>query len=126
MKNYVWGMFSTIKNAQLAKKAIALCKKTKVCENYLKLLWEEGLIIGYKYVNKNMLKIFLKYINSQPVIYSLKAVYKPSHKIYYSIKKIWKINSNKSLIIFSTNKGLKSSLSCKKFNLGGKLVLIIN
>lgn len=126
MKNYLWSMFASIKNAQLAKKAVILCKKTKICENYLKLLWQEGLIIGYKNINKNKLKIFLKYTKNKPVIYSLKAVYKPSHKMYYSIKNIWKINSNKSFIVFSTNKGLKSLLNCKKFNVGGKLVLIVN
>jgi small subunit ribosomal protein S8 len=119
-------MFSNIKNAQLSRKAVIFCKKNKFCENFLKLLWDQGYIIGYKLKNKKELKIFLKYKKTKPVIYSLRTLSKPSYRIYYSVKQIWKINSGKSLIIFSTSEGLQTLLLCKKKNVGGELLLILN
>jgi len=128
MKNYLWNMFANIKNGQLRKRNFILQTRKKICESYLKLLWREGFILGYTidYKNKNQIKIFLKYKNSQPAINSITLISKPSRRIYYSIKQIWKIDSSKSFIIFSTNEGLKSIVECKKLKIGGEPVVIIN
>lgn len=126
MKNYLWNMFANIKNGQLTKRSFIFQSRKKICESYLKILWREGFILGYKIDSKNQIKIFLKYRNGQPVINSLNLISKPSRRIYYSVKQIWKIDSNKSFIIFSTNKGLKSIIECKKLKIGGEPVLIIN
>lgn len=121
-------MFANIKNGQLAKRSFIFHTRKKICESFLKILWQEGFILGYKIDpnDNNRLKIFLKYKNGKPVINSLGLISKPSRRIYYSIKQIWKINSSKSFIIFSTNKGLKSILECKKLKIGGEPFIIIN
>jgi len=121
-------MFANIKNGQLTKRSFIFQPRKKICESYLKILWHEGFILGYtiNYTNKNLIKIFLKYRNGQPVINSLNLISKPSRRIYYSIKQIWKIDSSRSFIIFSTNKGLKSVTECKKLKIGGEPVIIIN
>nr|YP_010233614.1 ribosomal protein S8 [Pleurosigma inscriptura]QSZ78231.1 ribosomal protein S8 [Pleurosigma inscriptura] len=128
MKNYFWKMFSNIKNGQLAKKAFVYQKRKKICEEFLKILWDEGFILGYKIdsVNSNKIKIFLKYNNEEPVINSIKLITKPGRRVYYSIKQIWKLNSTKNFIIFSTNKGLKTIIDCKKLKIGGEPFLVIN
>jgi small subunit ribosomal protein S8 len=72
------------------------------------------------------LKIFLKYNHNRPVINSIKFVSRPGRRIYYSINQIWKIDSNKSFLIFSTNKGLKSITECKKIKIGGEPFILIN
>ena len=128
MKNLLWNMFANIKNGQLSRRSVITQKRKKICEAFLKLLWNEGFISGYVIDKKNpdQLKIFLKYRNHRPVINSLKVVSKPSRRITYSMKQIWKIESSKSLIIFSTNQGLKSLTECKKLNIGGEPFIIIN
>lgn len=128
MKNYFWNMLANIKNGQLAKKSFIYQKRKKICENFLKVLWDEGFILGYKISNKNsnQIKIFLKYKNEEPVISSIKLITKPSRRIYYSIDQIWKLDSNKTFIIFSTNKGLKTIIDCKKLKIGGEPFFIIN
>lgn len=120
-------MFSSIKNGQLTKRSFIFQTRKKICESFLKILWQEGFILGYTIDsdNKNKLKIFLKYKNGQPAINSLKFISKPSKRIYYSTKQIWKIDSSKSFIIFSTNKGLKSLLDCKKLKIGGEPFVVI-
>ena len=128
MKNYLWNMFANIKNGQLAKRAFIYHPRKKICESFLKLLWQEGFIIGYKISSKNSnkLKIFLKYKKKTPTINSIKLISKPSRRIYYSVNQIWKLNSSKSFIIFSTNRGLKSIVECKKENIGGEPFILIN
>lgn len=120
-------MFSNIKKGHLAKKAFIFQKKKKICENFLKILWNEGFILGYTTdkTNPTTLKIFLKYKNEDPVISSLKLITKPEKRIYFTTKQIWKLDSNKTFIIFSTNKGLKTINDCKKLKIGGEPFIII-
>lgn len=128
MKNYFWNMFSNIKNGQLAKKAFIYQKRKKICEEFLKILWDEGFILGYKIdkIDSNKIKIFLKYNNETPAINSIKLITKPGRRVYYSSKQIWKLDSTKNFIIFSTNKGLKTIIDCKKLKIGGEPFLTIN
>jgi small subunit ribosomal protein S8 len=121
-------MFANIKNGQLARRNFIFQRRKNICEKFLKILWHEGFILGYvtDRENPNQLKIFLKYKKGQPVINSLKLISKPGRRIHYSIKQIWKIDSNQNFIIFSTNKGLQSIIDCKKFSIGGEPFIIIN
>lgn len=121
-------MFANIKNGQTVKRSYIIQNKKKICESFLNILWEEGFILGYQDLehNSQKIKIFLKYNDNKPVIRSLNLISKPSRRIYYSINQIWKIKLNSSLIILSTNKGLKTLIECKKLGIGGEPLLIIN
>lgn len=122
-------MFANIKNGQMAKKSIIIGPRKTICESFLKILWDEGFISGYKISSQNNknLEIFLKYTkNGKPVINSLKFLSKPGQRVYYSSKQIWKLDSSKTFIIFSTNHGLKSINECKKIKVGGEPLVIIN
>jgi small subunit ribosomal protein S8 len=125
MKNNLYNTFTAIQNAQMVKRSFILQKKTRILECFLNILWDEGYILGYKN-SKNSLKIFLKYNNEIPVIKSFKTVSKSSKKKYYSIKQIWKIDSSQVFLVVSTSKGLKSLFDCKKENIGGEPLVIIN
>lgn len=126
MKNYLWNMFTLIKNGQMAKKSIVRGSRKNICELSLKLLWDEGYISGYKVFNKKI-EIYLKYTkNGMPAINSLKFISKPGCRVYYSAKQIWKLDSSKTFIIFSTNIGLKSINECKKNQVGGEPLVIIS
>lgn len=121
-------MFTNLKNGQLSKRSVIFQKRKKICEAFLKILWTEGFINSYEIdeQNSNQIKIFLKYNKRTPVIQSIKFLSKPSRRIYYSAKQIWKIDSTKSFIIFSTNKGLKSIIECKKLKIGGEPFIVLN
>ena len=122
-------MFTSIKNSQKSKKISVIVYRKNLCESFLKLLWDEGFIVGYKVVSsdKTKLEIFLKYSNTgNPIINSIKFVSKPSRRIYFSIKQIWKLDSSKTFIIFSTSHGLMSINDCKKNKIGGEPLIILN
>ena len=121
-------MFANIKNGQIAKKGVIVQVRKKICEPFLKIFWDEGFISGYRISpdNSNQLEIFLKYKKTgQPVIQSLKSISTPGKRLYYSSKQIWKIDSSKNFIIFSTTKGIKSITECKKLRLGGEPFVVI-
>lgn len=112
----------------MARKSIVIGPRKNVCESFLKVLWDEGFISGYRVLSKNdnKLEIFLKYTkNGTPTINSLKFLSKPGQRIYYSAKQIWKLDSSKTFIIFSTSNGLKSINECKKNKIGGEPLVII-
>ena len=128
MKHYLWNMLTNIKNGQLSKKSIIYQRRKKICESFLKILWDEGFITGYKILDSDStkLQIFLKYNQTgEPAINSLKFLSKPSKRFYYSSKQIWKLDSSKMFLILSTNKGLMTIDQCKKNNVGGEPLLII-
>lgn len=122
-------MFANINNGQMARKSVILESKKNICESFLKVLWDEGFISGYRTFasNDNKVEIFLKYTRSgKPAINSLKCLSKPGQRVYYSAKQIWKLDSSKTFIIFSTNQGLKTINQCKKDKLGGEPLAVIN
>ena len=128
MNKHICNMVSIINNGQSVKKTFVLQLKKKVCENILNVLWDEGFILGYKISKNNtkFLKIFLKYQKGgAPVITKLKVLSKPSLRIYYSVKQLWKLDSRNGLIILSTNKGFFTDIDCKKQVLGGEPFLLI-
>jgi|TARA_B110000967_G_C18901297_1_gene575455 small subunit ribosomal protein S8 len=127
MKNHLYNMIASIKNGQSAKKAYINQIRKKTCESVLNVLWDEGFISGYKTSksNPNVLKIFLKYKSKKPVINSIKVLSKPSLRIYYSLKQLWKLDSSKGVIIISTNKGFMSLNDCKQQKLGGEPFIIV-
>ena len=122
-------MFANIQNGQIAKKSVILETRKNICESFLKILWDEGFISGYKILAQNdkKIEIFLRYTRTgKPVINSLKCLSKPGQRLYYSAKQIWKLDSSKTFIIFSTNKGLRTINQCKKDRIGGEPLVVIN
>ena len=122
-------MFTSIRNGQMTRKSVVKGPRKNICESFLKILWNEGFISGYKICphNSNNLEIFLKYTkNGKPVINSIKFISKPTQKVYYSSDTIWKLDSSKTFIIFSTSYGLKSINDCKKTKVGGEPLVAIN
>ena len=122
-------MIANIRNGQLAKRSFIYQKRKKLCESFLRILWNEDFIVGYKLPKKNEdpIKVFLKYVgNEKPAINNIKSITKPGKRVFYSVKQIWKIDSNKNFLVFSTNKGLQTIEGCKKLKVGGEPFIIIN
>jgi len=128
MNNYLMVMLVKIKNGQVSKKPFILQKKSFFCIKFLNILWSEGFILGYKELNYRILKIFLKYNkNNIPAINNIRFLTKPSKRMYLSIKQLWKLDHMSNyIIIVSTSKGLLTVNECKQYNLGGKVLFLLN
>lgn len=128
MNQNLCNLLSNIKNGQKSNKKSIVQKNSGLCNNVLNLLWNEGLISGYRTLNtnKNYLEIFLKYLNNnEPAISNITNVSKPNKYIYYSIKTIWKFDVKLGTLVLSTNKGILTLEKSKKAKIGGKALFII-
>jgi len=122
-----------LKNASLARKEIVTIKYNKLCLDLLKLLYTEGFIQSFNIqtINSPFLKkqlqisITLRYFYNKPIFKNLKIVSKPSYVKYLKLKDLCKIVDKKSVLFLSTNKGLLTSLDCKKHQIGGTLLFIV-
>jgi len=119
-------MFIHIQNGQISKSNFILQPRKKICEVFLKILWKEGFILGYKFFKKNQIQIFLKYKDGKSAINNIKTISKPGRQIFYSVNDIWKITNSNSLIITFTSIGVKSTTECKKYKIGGELFILVN
>jgi ribosomal protein S8 len=122
-----------LKNASLARKEIVIIKYNKSCLDLLKLLYIEGFIQSFNiqtidspFVKKHLqISITLRYFYNKPIFKDLKIVSKPSYVKYLKLKDLCKIVDKKSVLFLSTNKGLLTSLDCKKHKVGGTLLFIV-
>ena len=123
----VCNMVSIINNGQLSKKTFVTQRNKKSCLSILNVLWDEGFILGYKTIKKrpNVIEIYLKYQNGNSVIQLIKILSKPSLRVYYSVKQLWKLDSSKGLVIISTNQGFMTNEQCKKLSIGGEPFVVV-
>ena len=125
----LWQMFANIKNAQISKKSTILQKKSKICFSFLNVLWDEGFISGFRSFpfSSDYFEIFLKYnTNGYSAINYILNLSKPGKRYYYTSKQLWKIKTTTNVIILSTSKGILTSNRCKKYNIGGQPLLLVN
>ena len=127
MRNSMYNMLTSLKNSQMSKKGFVEVEKTKFFEFILKVLWDEGYISGYtSTLDSKKLKIFLKYNKSgSPALSSIQFLSKPGRRLFYTSKQIWKLESSQMFILFSTNKGVKTILECKRLKIGGEPLFLI-
>ena len=121
-------MLCCIKNSQKVKKSYLEYPKKKSCEQLLDALWNENLISGYYslYTNFEKFHIILKYDDNYPAITNIKFISKPGKRVYLSVKQLSKINENSGVLLLSTNNGILSSTECKKLNVGGEALVLVN
>jgi ribosomal protein S8 len=123
---------SKLKNASISKQEVVSIDYNKLCLGVVKLLYKEGFIQSFSikrisFSSNVELKIFitLRYFNNKPIFKNLKIVSTPSRLNYLNIKDLSKISNKKIILILSTNKGLLTSLECKKHKIGGKLLFAL-
>ena len=123
IQNNIIDLLIRIKNGQIAKKKQIFCQKTNKNENLLKLLELEGYISTF-WIEKNQLKIALKYTYSEPVVSNIILYSKPSKKIYITfnrLKKLIKLNKIRTIFLH-TNKGIITNKLALKSKIGGELI----
>lgn len=120
--------YSIIKNGYLSKFSEVDIKRSNQTENFLKVLYKEGMIRGYKLKDSRTIKVLLKYINGTSVIQNIKKVSSPSRSIYFSKIDIdyWKNKTKHDFLIISCDKGVISSNESNELHTGGKVLCIIS
>lgn len=123
MRTQIINLLIILKNASDLKKEFVEIKHNVLFEKILSFFYFEGLILSYKKdFSNNQLKIFLKNSQNQNFFKNFKLFSSPSKYLFLKFKDITVLNEKKQLFIFFTDKGLKSSILCKKLKIGGNLI----
>jgi small subunit ribosomal protein S8 len=119
-------LFTRIRNANIKYKDYVDVPSSKIKQNIVKLLKDEGFIKGYRYIEDNkqgIVRVYMKYgANKEKVINSLKRVSKSSRRVYVGGAAMPKIKSGIGVVIISTSKGLMTGQKAKEMKIGGEII----
>lgn len=122
-------LVARIKNGYLAGKNSISSPVSKLRENILNILKEEGYILNYSKVKTEgaaeKFDIHLKYHYSAPVVNEIEVVSKPGRRIYCHADKIPLVKNGLGMVIISTSKGVLADHEARNKRLGGEILLKI-
>ena len=93
----------------------------------IKILKKHNYISDYKFLENNIIIIYLYYKNNRKIWNNLKVYYRSSRYLYlnsYYIKRFYK-NEYKKLLFISTSNGIINHIEAFKRNIGGKLYFVL-
>ena len=118
-------MLTRIRNALLRGKPTVITPASKLRENVLSVLEDEGYIRGFMKLEIEgefpMFEIELKYHEGDPVIKQLERVSKPGRRVYSSVSELPRVFNGLGVSILSTSKGVMSDVNAREANVGGEI-----
>lgn len=122
-------LVARIRNGYLANRVTISSPVSRLRENILHLLKEEGFIISYSKIKEEKtaerFDIHLKYHNSMPVVTEIEVISKPGKRVYATCDKIPVVNNGLGVVILSTSKGVIADHEAREKRFGGELLLRI-
>ncbi|OGV95424.1 MAG: 30S ribosomal protein S8 [Nitrospinae bacterium RIFCSPLOWO2_02_FULL_39_110] len=126
MTDPIADMLLRIRNAIKSKQEKVNMPASKLKNEIVKILKEEGFIKNFKLIKdrkQGILRIYLKYENeTESVIQGLKRISKPGCKIYVTKDDIPTVFSGFGVAILSTNKGVLTDKTCREQKIGGEVL----
>lgn len=122
-------LVSRIKNGYMAKKATISSPVSKLRENILHILKEEGYILNYSRIKEEgvaeRFDIHLKYHYSAPVVSEISVISKPGRRIYCNADKIPLVKNGLGMVVISTSQGVIADHDARNKKLGGEILFKI-
>lgn len=121
------GEFLTrIRNAGASRHEKFDIPSSKMREAIAKILVEEGMVRSYKVAKdskQGIMRLYLKYDDvGEHMISNVARASRPGRRWYVKGDAIPSVRSGMGFCILSTNKGLMSSRTAQKSNIGGELI----
>ena len=121
-------MLTRIRNGIMADHESVLVPSSKIKLSVIKLLKEEGFIDRYEVLSgkpESMIKIHLKYTDSEPAILGLERVSKPGLRVYVERRRIPRVYGGLGTAILSTPKGIMTGQEAWRQHLGGEILCYV-
>ena len=128
MNDPLGDLLSRIRNAQMRNKSKVLSPNSRLRENVLGVLKNEGYIRGYAVVERegrSEIEIELKYFDGEPVIREIERISKPGRRVYTSVRNLPRINNGLGVGIVSTPKGVMADHDARDANVGGEILCTV-
>ncbi|HYA27009.1 MAG TPA: 30S ribosomal protein S8 [Thermodesulfovibrionales bacterium] len=121
-------MLTRIRNAALIKAEKVDIPASRIKLEIAKILKEEGFIRAYKILKdkrQGILRLTLKYADSDNVISGLRRVSKPGRRVYVGSKEIPRVMGGVGIAILTTPRGIMSDKACRLESVGGEVICYI-
>lgn len=126
MNDPLGDMLTRIRNAQLRRKSKVSTPGSRLRENVLEVLKDEGYIRGFSSTDfgngRTEFEIELKYHEGQPVIREIERVSKPGRRVYSAVTAMPRVANGLGITIVSTPKGVMADHSAREQNVGGEVL----
>jgi small subunit ribosomal protein S8 len=119
-------MLTRIRNAQMRHKNKVKTPGSRLRQNVLDVLKDEGYIRGYSSTDfgngRTEFEIELKYFDGEPVIRQIERVSKPGRRVYSAVTNMPRVANGLGITIVSTPKGVMADHSAREQNVGGEVL----
>lgn len=119
-------MITRIRNGQNAAKETIEVPFSKLHQNVLTVLKDEGYIRGFKAEerenNKKILVVELKYAEGRGVIRQIDRISKPGRRVYTNVKTMPRFFNGLGILIVSTPGGVMADHKARAANVGGEIL----
>ena len=117
-----------IRNGILVSKPFVVTPFSRMNNALASILKQEGFIKDVQQVEqdgKQMLKLFLKYVDGESVIHELSRASKLSRRRYSGATEVKPVIGGLGLSILSTNRGVITHKKAKELNVGGEVICTV-
>ena len=128
MTDPIADMLTRIRNANQMKYETVDMPASKLKKEILEVLKQEGYIIGYKVIKKDVqdvLRVTLKYVGNERVVKGLKRISKPGLRVYAKNSEIPKVLNGLGIAVISTSKGIMTDREARKQKVGGEILAYV-
>jgi len=126
MTDPIADLLTRIRNAHIAKHDRLDVPASKLKQEVLRLLKEEGFIRNYKRLDtepSGTIRILLRYTREGiPAIQHVARVSKPGRRVYRSADEIRPVRNGLGVAIISTSQGLMTDVQARDQRLGGEFL----
>ncbi len=125
MTDPIADLFTRIRNSVRAKHDKIEVPGSTLKARIVELLKEEGFIKNFRVIKDNkqgILRIYLKYVEEEPVIRGIRRVSKPGRRVFVKHDKLPKVLNGLGIAIVSTSTGVWSDQVCREKGVGGEVL----
>jgi small subunit ribosomal protein S8 len=119
-------LLTRIRNGQRVKMPQISCPHSRIKEEIVKILVQEGWVQSYQVMNSGkfpQLEVKLKYDHRRmPVIRDLKRVSKPGLRVYRDTTELAPKRSGLTTVVLTTSQGVLSDREARKRGVGGEVI----
>jgi len=121
-------MLTLIRNASKAKHEYVDIPSFNMAKAIAQILKDDGYILNFRISENNkqgILRVYLRYIDKEPVISHIERVSKPGRKIYVRKKEIPFVLKQRGIAIVSTPQGVVTDRKARELGLGGEIICYV-
>ncbi len=127
MQDPISDLLTRMRNAQMVGHTQVSIPNSKIKQNILKVLEDEGFIESWSVTDelKPLLNVELRYHNGVPVIEEIKRVSRPGLRIYTECRDLPSIRGGLGIAVVSTSKGVMTDKNARTQGVGGEVLCTV-